>query len=55
MKELRAGMAVFLMLTAAACASHASTNAGPAPLSREDSAGTRLAFRSGSTIRTSTT
>ena len=38
MKELRAGMAVFLMLAAAACASHAPDQAGPAPISRADSA-----------------
>ena len=38
MKELRAGMAVFLMLAAAACASHAPDEAGPAPISRADSA-----------------
>ena len=39
MKDLRAGMAVFLMLGAAACATHAPDEAGPAPLSRADSAG----------------
>ena len=39
MNGLRAGMAVFLMLAAAACASHAPDEAGPAPLSRADSAG----------------
>jgi len=39
MKRLRAGMAVFLMLAAAACASHAPDEAGPAPMSRADSAG----------------
>jgi hypothetical protein len=39
MKGLRAGMAVFLMLAAAACASHAPDEAGPAPMSRADSAG----------------
>ena len=38
MKELRAGMAVFLMLAAAGCASHARDEAGPAPISRADSA-----------------
>jgi hypothetical protein len=38
MKELRAGMAVFLMLVAAGCASHAPDEAGPAPISRADSA-----------------
>jgi hypothetical protein len=38
MKELRAGMAVFLMLAAAGCASHAPDEAGPAPISRADSA-----------------
>jgi hypothetical protein len=38
MKDLRAGMAVFLMLAAAACASHARDVAGPAPISRADSA-----------------
>jgi hypothetical protein len=32
-------MAVFLMLAAAACASHAPDEAGPAPMSRADSAG----------------
>jgi hypothetical protein len=36
MKELRAGIAVFLMLAAAACASHAPDEAGPAPISRAD-------------------
>jgi hypothetical protein len=39
MKGLRAGMAVFLMLAAAACASHAPDEVGPAPMSRADSAG----------------
>jgi hypothetical protein len=38
MKELRTGMAVFLMLAAAGCASHAPGEAGPAPISRADSA-----------------
>jgi len=38
MKELRAGMAVFLLLAAAACASHAPDEAGPPPISRADSA-----------------
>jgi hypothetical protein len=38
MKELRAGMAVFLMLAAAGCASHVPDEAGPAPISRADSA-----------------
>jgi hypothetical protein len=38
MKDLRAGMAVFLMLAAAACASHTPAEAGPAPVSRADSA-----------------
>ena len=38
MKDLRAGMAVFLMLAAAACASHAPDVAGPAPISRADGA-----------------
>jgi hypothetical protein len=37
MKGLWAGMAVFSML-AAACASHAPDEAGPAPMSRADSA-----------------
>jgi hypothetical protein len=39
MKRLGAGMVVFLMLAAAACASHAPDEAGPAPISRSDSAG----------------
>jgi hypothetical protein len=39
MKDLRAGMTVFLMLAVAACASHApAETAGPAPVSRADSA-----------------
>jgi hypothetical protein len=38
MKGLWAGMAVFLMLAAASCASHAPDEAGPAPISRADSA-----------------
>lgn len=39
MKDLRAGMTVFLMLAVAACASHAPADtAGPAPVSRADSA-----------------
>jgi hypothetical protein len=38
MKRLWAGMAVFLMLAAAGCASHAPDEAGPAPMSRADSA-----------------
>ena len=38
MKNLRAGMAVFVMLAAAGCASHAPDEAGPAPISRADSA-----------------
>ena len=38
MKRLWAGMAVFLMLAAAGCASHAPDEAGPAPMSRGDSA-----------------
>ena len=38
MKDLRAGMTVFLMLAVAACASHApAETAGPAPASRADS------------------
>jgi hypothetical protein len=37
MKRLRAGMAVFVMLAAAGCASHAPDEAGPAPISRADS------------------
>jgi hypothetical protein len=38
MKKLQAGMAVFAMLAAAGCASHAPDEAGPAPISRADSA-----------------
>jgi hypothetical protein len=38
MKGLWAGMAVFSMLAAAGCASHAPDQAGPAPISRADSA-----------------
>jgi hypothetical protein len=38
MTKLRAGMAVVLMLAAAGCASHAPDEAGPAPMSRADSA-----------------
>lgn len=38
MKGLWAGMAVFMMLAAAGCASHAPDEAGPAPMSRADSA-----------------
>ena len=38
MKKLWAGMAVFSMLAATACASHAPDEAGPAPISRADSA-----------------
>jgi hypothetical protein len=38
MKRLWAGTAVFLMLAAAGCASHTPDEAGPAPLSRADSA-----------------
>jgi hypothetical protein len=38
MKRLGAGAAVFLMLAAAGCASHAPDEAGPAPISRADSA-----------------
>jgi hypothetical protein len=38
MTKLRAGMAVALMLAAAGCASHAPDEAGPAPMSRADSA-----------------
>jgi hypothetical protein len=39
MKKLWAGMALFSMLAATACASHAPDEAGPAPISRADSAG----------------
>jgi hypothetical protein len=38
MKGLWGGMAVFSMLAAAACASHAPDEAGPAPISRADNA-----------------
>jgi hypothetical protein len=38
MKRLWAGMAVFSMLAAAGCASHAPDQAGPAQISRADSA-----------------
>jgi hypothetical protein len=38
MKRLWAGTAVFLILAAAGCASHAPDEAGPAPLSQADSA-----------------
>jgi hypothetical protein len=38
MKKLWAGMALFSMLAATACASHAPDEAGPAPISRADSA-----------------
>lgn len=38
MKGLWAGMAVFSMLAATACASHAPDEAGPAPISRADNA-----------------
>ena len=38
MKKLRAGMAMFVMLAATACASHAPDEAGPAPITRADSA-----------------
>jgi hypothetical protein len=38
MNKLQAGMAVFVMLVAAGCASHAPDEAGPAPITRADSA-----------------
>jgi hypothetical protein len=38
MNKLGAGMAVLVMLAAAGCASHAPDEAGPAPISRADSA-----------------
>jgi hypothetical protein len=38
MKKLWAGMALFSMLAATACASHAPDEAGPAPISRADNA-----------------
>jgi hypothetical protein len=38
MKGLWAGMAVFSILAATACASHAPDEAGPAPISRADNA-----------------
>jgi hypothetical protein len=38
MKRPGAGIAVLLMLASAACASHAPDEAGPAPISRADSA-----------------
>jgi hypothetical protein len=38
MKGLWAGMAVFSILAASACASHAPDEAGPAPISRADNA-----------------